>query len=186
MSDVRIAKRYAKSLLELAIEKDILEVIYEDIQLFNRAVKSNRELFLVLKNPVIKHGRKWKILDQLFQSKLNPLTMSFFNIVCKKGRTFILSSIPMEFNNQYNQYMGIENATVITASKISDDLKKDFLKVLKQISSANKINLEEKTNPDIIGGFILKIGDRQIDDSISGRLQSIRNKLITKEYNWKI
>jgi len=186
MSDVRIAKRYAKSLLELAIEKNILQVIHEDIQLFNRTIKNNRELYLVLKNPVVKHGKKWKILDQIFQKKFNALTMSFINIVCRKGRTFILTSIPKEFNSQYDQYMGIENATVVTASKITEDLKKDLLGVVRKISSANKINLEEMVNPNIIGGYILKIGDRQIDDSISGRLQSIRNKLITQDYNVKI
>ena len=183
MSVVRIAKRYAKSLLELAIEQNSLENIFEDVKLLNKTLTDNRQLYLALTNPVVKHAQKGKILNQLFVNRFNVLTMSFINIICKKGRTSILPFVYKEFENQYNIFKGIENATVITASAIPGELRNDFIRVIQQISNAKEVVLEERLNPDIIGGFILKVGDKQIDDSISGRLKSLRNKLITRSYN---
>ena len=183
MSEVRVAKRYAKSLLELAVEQDCLQEVIEDVRVFGKAIDENRQLFLAMKSPVIKQAHKKIILDRIFGGKLSNLTISFFDIVCRKGRASVLPAVANEFERQYNLFLGIEKASVVAASELTDDLRKEFEAMVGQITNCKQVILEEKIEPDLVGGFILKVGDKQIDDSISGRLRIMKNKLITRSYN---
>ena len=86
MSDYRVATRYAKSLLELAVEKNVLDQVHNDMQLFSQVVKENREFGLLLKNPVIKNDKKRSVIQAIFQGKFNALTMAMIDIMSRKNR----------------------------------------------------------------------------------------------------
>ncbi len=181
MSEYRIASRYAKSLLDLAVEKKQLEEVNKDMLMFFETVKENRDLLLMLKSPIITHDKKLAILNKLFAGKVNDLTMAIFQILTKKHREAYLAQIATEFHHQYNVKKGIEEATVTTTFPLSAALRKEFEAVVKKITHKN-VELTEKVDDSLIGGFILKIGDRQIDDSVSSKLQALRVEFTKNHY----
>lgn len=181
MSEYRIASRYAKSLLDLSVEKGQLEEVNKDMLMFSETVKANRDLLLMLKSPIITHDKKLAILNSLFAGKVNDLTLAIFQILTKKHREAYLAQIATEFHHQYNVKKGIEEATVTTTFPLSAALRKEFELVVKKITHKD-VELTEKVDDSLIGGFILKIGDRQIDDSVSSKLQALRVEFTKNHY----
>lgn len=181
MSDIRVASRYAKSLLELSVEKGLLEDIHKDMRLFSRTVKESREFELLMKNPVVTPSKKLSIIKRIFEGKVNNLTIQFFEIITRKSRESFLPLIASEFQNQYNAHKGIQRAEVTTTFPLTDSLRQEFLTIIRR-ATGKEIELKEKVDPSILGGFILKIGDRQIDDSLSSKLKELRYKMIDDSY----
>ncbi len=177
MSEARIASRYAKSLLELSKEKKALEKVVKDIEMFAGICESNRDFVLMLRNPIINHGHKLSILKKAFEKNVHKITNSFFEIVTRKNREMYLPEIAQSFLHQYNVEKGIVESTVITASPLSAALKKDLGAVLKTITGDKKVDLKEVVDENLIGGFVLRVGDKQIDDSVSSRLREIKLQL---------
>ncbi|MFA0961753.1 ATP synthase F1 subunit delta [Roseivirga sp. BDSF3-8] len=185
MSDIRVASRYAKSILELSVERGLLEDIHKDMRLFSGVVKDSRDFELLLKNPVVPPSKKLSILKSIFEGKVNNLTLQFFEIITRKSRESFLPLIAKEFRNQYNIHKGIQRAEVITTFPLSEELRTEFLTLIKK-ETGKEIELKEKVDPAILGGFILKIGDRQIDDSVSSKLKELRYKLTDDSYVKKV
>ena len=181
MSEYRIASRYAKSLLDLADEKGQLEAVNGDMQMFSDLIEENRDFELLLKSPIVSHAKKLTILNEVFKGKVNDLTFGIFEILTRKNREAYLPAIATEFHHQYNVRKGIEEATVTTTFALDDDLRNEFESVVAKISG-KKVELTEKVDKDLIGGFVLKVGDRQIDDSISARLSALRLKFSQNPY----
>ncbi len=174
MSEFRVASRYAKSLLELAVEKGLLEEVHDDMLAFSNIYNSNRGFALFLKNPIIQHIKKRDILMRIFKGKVNDLTLSIFDITARKNREAILGLIATEFHHQYNVRKGIETAKVTTSIVLDDTLKAEFERIVKDISH-KKVELLEEVDKDIIGGFKLKIGEFSIYNSgFSQRVPPIR------------
>lgn len=173
MSDFRVASRYAKSLLDLAEEKGVLEEVHQDMLLFASTLEESRDFFNMLKNPIIKHDKKLKILKAIFSGKVHPMTISIFEIISRKNRESFLPGIATEFHHQYNIFKKVEEARVTTTFPLTDDIRLQFKQIVKQITGKS-VELKEEVNPELIGGFILKIGDRQIDDSISSQLKELK------------
>jgi len=182
MADSRVASRYVKSLLSLAVEQKTLEVVHNDMQMFDNACRTNRQFANMLKNPIINHEKKKDILQALFKGKVNPLTLSIINILTKKNRESLLPAIAHEFHNAYNEYKGIEKATVTTTVAVDKKLKGEIEAIVKKLSTRKQVELEEKINKDLIGGFILNVGDRQIDASVKSRLKSLKVKFSENPY----
>lgn len=176
MADARVASRYVKSLLGLAVEQGVLEAVNTDMQFFDRVCHSNRDFVLMLKSPIIRHEKKKEILNKLFLGKVHPLTMSIIEILTKKNREPLLPSIATEFHNAYNVYKGIGKASVTSTVPIDAELRSELVALVKKLSNKTQIELEEKVDKDLIGGFILNVGDRQIDASIKNKLKVLKNK----------
>jgi F-type H+-transporting ATPase subunit delta len=174
MSDFKIATRYAKSLIELSKERNVLEQVYQDMLLFLNTCDDNRQLRLLLQNPVVHNYKKLQILKAIFGSHVNVLTSKFFELLVKKTREGILYEIALEFHAQYNLLNGIEVAEVTTPVALSDELRAEFLQMAQKISGAKKVELKEKINTALIGGFILKINDKQIDSSLYSKLRTLK------------
>lgn len=176
MSEIQVASRYAKSLIDLAKEQNSLELIKLDIDTFISVVSANKQLLAILKNPIINTDKKLAILTDLFGS-FNPVILAFFKIVVSKGRAEVLYSTAKEFINQYNNLKGTVKATVVSASELSADIKAQIQQAVLQASPAgSSVELETKINPDLIGGFVLKVGDKQIDTSLSSRLNQLKKE----------
>jgi len=175
MSNHRIAGRYAKPLLELAVEQKALETVKNDMVGFLRLCEDNREFLAVLRSPVIPHLKKGAILQQIFKGKAHKLTLAVFDIITRKNRENLLPEIAHEFVAQYNVKMGLLNSTVTTTFPIDDKMRKSFKKIVKDVTGMEAI-LAEEVNKEIIGGFVLKMGDRQLDESVSASLEEIKVK----------
>lgn len=182
MADLRVASRYVKSLLSLAIEKGAVEAVHNDMTLFSKTVEQSKDFALMLHSPIIKHEVKKTILTKIFESKVNPLTMAIIAILTQKNREPLLPSIAKEFHNAYNEYKGIGKATITTSVAMDAALRAEIEKMVKKISSKDKVELIEKVDADMIGGFILNVGDRQIDTSIKNKLKALKVKFSENPY----
>ncbi|QKJ30965.1 ATP synthase F1 subunit delta [Mucilaginibacter mali] len=173
MSELTVATRYAKSLIDLAQEQNSLEPVKADMDFFIKTLKANSELQAVLRNPIIAHDKKKKILDAIFTDKVSKVTTSFFHIMVNKSRGEILYPTAQEFVNQYNVIKNIINATVVSAAPLSAENLQKLTAEVKAVTGGNVV-LHAKVNPDLIGGFVLTVGDRQIDTSVSSSLKTIK------------
>ncbi len=182
MADSRAASRYVKSLLDLAVERKALEEVHRDMLFFSEVVSKSRQLELLLQNPVIKHDQKLEVLKKIFAGKVNALTMAFFEIIARKNREPILASIAKEFHNAYNEYKGIGKATVVTATPLDAGARADFEKLVRSYSDKKEIELIERVDPELIGGFILNVGDRQVDASIKSKIKTLKVKFSENPY----
>jgi F-type H+-transporting ATPase subunit delta len=180
MSVSRIAKRYAKPILELAEEKKQLEQVKSDMELFNSLCEQNKDLVNLLKSPIIAHLKKAEILKKMFGGKMNDLTLSAFDIITRKNRESVLPDIAREFLTMYNTKMGFEQASVTTTFPLDASLRKAFTSVVKDITGKTPV-LEELVDPSLIGGYTLKLGDRQIDESVSGKLKDLKLKFLKEQ-----
>src|SRR5690349_2214714 len=111
MASLRVASRYVKSLLELAVEEKALEAVHKDMLLFSSVLAQNKELLLMLRSPVIPHEKKRTILEKLLKGKVHKLTLSIVDILTRKNREPLLPEIANEFHNAYNVYKGIGGAS---------------------------------------------------------------------------
>ena len=173
MSEITVAIRYAKSLIDLAVENNSLEEVNKDMEFFLRTLKANPQLVAVLANPIIYHDKKVKILDSLFGGKVNNITISFFNIMINKGRAEILLAAAHEVINQYDVIKNIVCATVVSATPLSEENKKTIIADIENTTKGT-VKLTVKVDPSLIGGFIITVGDKQIDTSIAGSLAKLK------------
>lgn len=181
MSEYRIASRYAKSLLELAVEKGKLEEVNADMKLLSELTSENRDFTLMLQSPVVRHDKKLAILNNVFKGKVDDMSLSIFTLLTKKHREGYLPQIAEEFHHLYNAEKGIQEATVTTTFALDDKTRAEFEKVVKSITN-KEVELTEVVNESLIGGFVLKIGDRQIDDSVSSRLRALKVDFLKNHY----
>lgn len=185
MSEERVASRYAKSLLELSQEKGSLEGVYQDMLSFTKTLNGSRDLSLVLRNPIIKHDKKLAILTALFGKSMTELTMAFFRIVTQKNREEILESVATEFVKQYNTLKGIQKATVTTAVPLTPELRSTFQQMVVD-RTGKTVELQEVVDPAVVGGYVLRIGDQQIDNTIRTNVQKLKNKFKENPYITKL
>lgn len=187
MSNHRVAYAYAKSLMELAIERGELEEVYQDFLHLATLARSNRDLELAMKNPIIPSDKKLKVLKALYAKRgATKSTMSFFEIICRKNRENVLADIAREFQAQYNLYKNIQVAEVTTATKITDDQRAEFITIVKEIAGLETVQLVEKINTELIGGFILRVNDRQLDESLSTKLRILKTQFSQNQYESKL
>jgi len=179
MADFKAASRYVRSLLGLAQEQGVLEEVHKDMQLIADTCDKNFELVALLRSPIIKHDKKHAILTSIFKGKVHKLTLAIFEIITRKNRESLLPSIAKEFHNAYNDFKGIQKASITTTVALDKELRQEMERLVKELSDKKTIELEEKINKDLIGGFILNVGDKQVDASISNKLKSL--KLLFKQ-----
>ncbi len=179
MSEIQVSSRYAKSLIDLAEEQNALEPIRNDIVMFIEVLRKNTTLQAVLKNPIISPSRKLNILNELFTSRFHPMIMSFFKLLVGKGRSSILYSIAKEFVNEYNVRKNIVKATVISAAPLSEANRKEVENLVKE-STHGEVILTEKVDEKLIGGFVLTVGDKQFDTSLSSKLRGLKKEFEQK------
>ena len=179
MSNYRIAARYAKSLLELAIDTNKLEIVYGDMRMLYGLCQESRPFNNFIKNPIINNYKKLGIFKNLFEKRIDELSYKFIDIITRKGREDILPEIGEQFIKEYRIYKKIELLSITTPVELDEDLKKEFIELSKQLIGKNKkVELKEKVDEELLGGFVLRIGDKQIDDSVSSKLRELKKKLI--------
>lgn len=181
MSELRVASRYAKSLIELAAEKGVLEQVHEDMKMFTSVVSQNRAFQLLLRNPIVKSDKKLAVINGVFKGKVQEMTLAFFNIVARKNRESILEFVATEFEKQYNVMKGIQRASVTSAAPLSPALRQQLGEKLAN-ETGKTIQLEEIIDPSLIGGFVLRVGDRQIDSSVKHSLRKLKNNFKDNSY----
>lgn len=175
MSELTVAARYAKSLIDLAQEQNLVEPIKGDMELFLGTLKANPELKAVLANPIVSHIKKVKILDEIFAGKVNNASLAFFKLMVNKSRGEVLYATAGEFVNLYDIKKHIVHASVVSATELSEENKQKIIADIQE-ASGGTVKLEAKVDPSLIGGFVLTVGDRQIDTSIASDLHKLKKE----------
>lgn len=186
MTNPRLATRYAKSLITLAIERNILEATYKDIQFLHAVSKVNREFVMVLKSPIISPEKKGLILESVTKGKIGELTASFIKLLIKKSRETNLPEITTAFIDQYKEHKQIYTVRLVTASPVSEELKQEIVNKVKSQTHMKNIDLTASVDESLIGGFVLQVGDTLIDASISYDLGAIRKQFLNNDFIYKI
>jgi F-type H+-transporting ATPase subunit delta len=127
-----------------------------------------------LKNPIVPLDKKAAILNDVFGSKVHQITQSFLKLVVNKGRAGILYDTAKQFIEQYNHIKGIVTAEVTSAIALTDAAKTEIVSLVKKELGAKEVIVKEKVNENLIGGFILKVGDKQFDASIANGLNKLK------------
>jgi len=182
MSVTRISSRYAKSLIDLAQEQNKLERILEDVQAFQQATEQ-RDFFLMLKSPIVNPDKKGAILKEVFGGRFDKMTMTFIEIVLRKGREGYLPDIVKEFIAQYRTIKHISKVKVTTATPLTD-AGLAAIKQQLQISSQTDDNIEIETavDPALIGGFVIEFNDKLYDASVAHKLNQLKKEFSGNQY----
>ena len=186
MLNPRLAGRYAKSLIDLSVEKDQLEAVYKDIQYMNDLMRASSEFVTLLKSPVITGDKKQKVLEALTAGKIGRMTASFNTLLINKGRESFLPDIVDAFIGQYKDYKGIHIVTLTTAIPVSDDVRKSIIKKIKEVGNMKEVELESLVQENIIGGFILEADGRRVDASIAYDLANIKKQFSNNDFIYRI
>ncbi|MBK7108435.1 MAG: ATP synthase F1 subunit delta [Bacteroidetes bacterium] len=182
MSVSRIATRYAKSLLDLAIEQGLLEEVFADIRQLNIATDESREFYLMLKSPIVDTDDKHKVIEAIFKNKIHTITENWLSIMVRKKRESYLPEIIDAFIVQYNQKKQITPVTITTAKPISIALRNEIIERLKIQANLVHVELTEKVDESLIGGYILRFDNKLIDTSISRGLAILKDEFDNNDY----
>lgn len=186
MPNPRLATRYSKALLDLAVEKGQLEEVHADMQWIKAVCKSNPDFVNLLRSPIIKSDVKKKILDAVTTGKLSDLSIAFNKLLTTKGRESNLPEISIAFIDAYKVEKNIHTVQLTTATPITDAMKTAIVNQVKSAAGYEKIELEEKVNEDLIGGFVLQIGDKLVDASIAYDLKTIAKQFENNDFIYKV
>ena len=170
----RAAIRYAKAILETAVSTGKANQVNDDMKSIIAAVNSSADLKDFLASPIITSEVKMNVLSEIFGS-VQADTKSLFRLLQENKRFEILEAIATQFNVQFDEMNGVEVAKVTTAFPITADLEAKILAKATSIST-KKITIQNTVDPSIIGGFILRIGDKQYNASVSNRLQELKRE----------
>lgn len=175
MSGNRAAVRYAKAILDVATSKGVAQEVNNDMTLIANTIQDNAELSTFIVNPTLKSEVKNSALLEVFKGT-GTVTKSLFQLLLANKRFEILQSIASQFNKLYDEANGIEIATVTTAVAITPELEAKVLAKVTEFTT-KKVSIKNNVDPAIIGGFILRIGDKQYNASVASRLQVLKREL---------
>jgi F-type H+-transporting ATPase subunit delta len=182
MRNLRVTGRYAKSLIDLALEKNSLEQVHQDALFLQRVCRGSRDLVAVLRSPVISADKKLRILEQVSAGRIGPLTGAFNALLVRKGRESQLPEIIDDFLEQYNRIMDIHTVKLTTAARVGEDLQNTLRDKIKRDLSLENVVLESGVNEDLIGGFTLEFDGKMVDASVARELKDIRKQFTLNAY----
>lgn len=175
MNDGKISVRYSHALFESALERKMLDKIYQDM-IFISGICTISELKEFLESPIIVPSKKIEILHKVIGGNLEKLTLSFIDMIVKKGRENFLPSIARVFIHETKEHNGITESVLTTAIKVDAKIKQQIVDLISGIFKT-KVELKEIIDKDIIGGFVLRVEDNFIDASVKNKLRKIEKEL---------
>ena len=175
MKNPKLSNRYAKALFDFAGERNQIEEVFGDLQLFANTLKENRELQMLLRNPVVPPNQKHQIFESVFNGTLHETTYQFLDLLLKKRREPDLDTISEGFFKLYKQSHNIRTASIVTAQPLSDELKSKIVSLLTEQTHAT-IELKESVEPSIIGGFVVQMDDYFLDTCILTKINKLRQE----------
>ena len=173
MSELTVALRYAKALIDLAQEQNAVEAVKDDMVLFYKTVRESPELGAVLANPIVSHSKKTAILADIFGTRMSKVSVAMLNIMVNKGRGDVLYATAHEFITLYDIKHNITYAKVVSAAPLSEPNKQKMLAEVQQ-AVGGTVKLNTQVDAALIGGFVLTVGDRRIDTSVASSLNKIK------------
>lgn len=182
MPNPRLASRYAKSLIDLAVEKNSVEDTLADIKYLESLCRNSKEFTSMLRSPVINADKKQDIINAVVGDSLKPLAQGFIRLLVNKGREENLPEIATAFVQQYKQMKNIKTVKLITAAPANEELKKAIWAKIDATLPGAQIELTEQVDPELIGGFVLQMEDKLFDASVRRDLNDIKAQFTKNMY----
>jgi len=175
MNESKISVRYSKALFELAKEQGVVKEVRDDMK-FILELSALHEVKEMLASPVIENSVKRSALIEILKVDVHDITLSLVALSVKNNRESFLPGIARCYIDMADKYNGITKASLTTATRVSDSVLKRVSELIEKRFST-KVEFEEKADPEIGGGFILKVEDRYIDASVRTQLRRIKKEL---------
>ena len=174
MNDTRAAIRYAKAILDIAVDNKATAAVENDMRSVVKTISDSKELKDMLSSPIIKSESKKKALNNIF-SGVNPITEGMIRLLVNNKRIGMLNDVALKYIILNEKLKGQDVAFVTTAVPLTPVLEK---KILDQVAklNGNKVTIENKIDESIIGGFVLRVGDLQFDASIANKLSNLKRE----------
>jgi len=176
MNDSSIAVRYAKALYASAHELKLSDQVLSDLRYIDNLLKETPDFAEFIQSPVVQVSEKLNIFNAIFKNHCQELTYRFLELITKNKRENYLPAMIRKYFQLYRKDQGIIRARLTTVSDSQADTLVKFRKLLKQKYNA-EVELEEQKDPELIGGFVLRIEDEQLDASIASQLKKIKREL---------
>ena len=177
MRGTRVAPRYARSLLLLALEQNVADRVFDDMKVIAETVRTNRDFVVFLRSPVVKADKKLSVLKEVFKGRMSPMAEGFIRIITTHRRENILGEIAQSYVHQYKENKNIKVAEITSAIALDASVLNKIQAKLRTMENS-EIEIVQKVDPDIIGGIIIRVGDNQYDGSIARKL-----KLLKKDFS---
>ncbi len=182
MPNPRLASRYAKSLIDLSVERNQLELVYADMKYLQAVCKASKEFMNFLISPIIKADKKEAIIAAVTKGNIGELTKAFVKLLIVKGRESDLYEIASSFVNQYNAIKGIHTVKLTTAVAISDSLKQSIQTKVNSMQTSGLVELEARVDEKLIGGFVLEFDNKLVDASVLRDLNDVKKQFMKNDY----
>ncbi|KUK11103.1 MAG: ATP synthase subunit delta [Clostridia bacterium 41_269] len=176
MSQRSLARRYAQALFMSAVEKNILDQVEEDLRLVVDEVEKNKDFKRFIDQQLIPPDEKIKVIEKIFEGKISDISMNFLKLVFRKRRERLLKEFLEEFVDLADSARGIEKVEITTAVELTSE-RREFVKNKISEIIGKKVKLVEKVDPKILGGIVVKIGDKVYDGSVLNKLNALKRHL---------
>lgn len=180
MDQSKINVRYAKAFFTLAKEKGLTIELRKDAGLITSVCTTSSDFILMLESPVVKTSQKIEALKCIFEGKVNALSLNFLLLITENKRENYLQGIFRNLEDLYRREEGIKSAILTSAQPLNETLVLQIQKVLETEFNA-KVELSQKVDSKLIGGFVLRVDDKQYDSSLSTQLKKIKEQLLHTE-----
>lgn len=176
MARESVARHYAQALFELARERDELETARHALEGVARAAAGDRRWRWLTESPVLSPASREAALDLLLQEDVSPLVRRFLHVLVRKGRGTLLPAVVREFGRLADEAEGIREAEVTTSMPLDQESREALQRRL-EAWTEGRVRLRERVDPSILGGLIVRVGDRRLDGSVRSRLEEMRRHL---------
>lgn len=171
----KVAKRYAQGLLNVTQENGNTDSVSKEMGDVVKTIAGSKELQNFFGSPVIDSKKKIGVANEIFKN-FSPLTQNLIQLVIKQGRESQLQNIAQEYINKVEDMSGIQRITLTSATPLSDENINNILKSTDLVKHDNKFDVKTIINPEILGGYILRVGDQQIDASVKSKLNRLKKE----------
>lgn len=182
MLNPKLSARYAKSLMDIALEQSKLDALYKDMLGLQSICRNSREFVNLMKSPIVKSDTKMAVVKSLIEGKTDPMTLAFVQLIVTKGRDYFLPEIIDAFISQYKKHKNINEVKLTTAVALDDAMLEHVkAKVAAQFPGMS-IDMTTAVDENLLGGFILESNNNQFDASILRDLRDIKKQFLKNEF----
>jgi F-type H+-transporting ATPase subunit delta len=181
MQNPRLAGRYAKSVMDIALENGKLDTMYNDMLGLDAVCNDSKDFVSMMKSPIVTAYTKQNVLKAIVEGKVDDITFKFINLIINKGREFFLPEIISTFISQYKKHNNINEVLLTTSEQMDEEMKNTLIQSI-QKQFTGTIDLKTKVDSSLIGGFILEANNNLFDASILRDLNDIKKQFLTNVY----
>ncbi|MDN4012715.1 ATP synthase F1 subunit delta [Chryseobacterium gambrini] len=169
----KVAKRYAQGLLDFTNESGQTATVFSEMKDVVKIMKESADLNKFFMTPYIDSKKKVEVANEIFKG-LSVSSKNLITLVIKHGRESQLKNIAQEFINKVEDISGVQRVTVTTATQLSKENLDEILRNSNLVNTNANFDLRLNIKPEILGGYILRVGDQQIDASVKSKLNQVK------------